>query len=172
MTTRALSRARVTDLLNGERVQVELSHPPGQRVEAALAFTFPYAPRLGDRLLILSTPDGARAIGLLEGHGRSRLAFPGDVELRCAAGGLRLEAEESLELEAPRVTLGASRLQTTVDTLRLRADEAYRWVQRALDVRARECRRAVAGEDYAQSENATLLGRDAVKIDGNTVQLG
>ena len=170
MSARRLQRARALAASSAGRVRAELGD--GRVVEATLAFTFPYAPQPGDALLVLATDAGHDAIGLLGGADQARLAFPGEVELRCARGPLQLEASEAIELDAPRVTLAGGHLQTRLGTLRERVDEAYRWVQRQLDVRAERVQRRVSGEDYAQSENATLLAEETLKLDGRSVQLG
>lgn len=144
----------------------------GDERTVTLAFTFPYRPQPGDRLLVWLQEADGYAVGVLSGAGQARLDFTGDVEVRALDGRLRLRGDEGVELEAPQISLRARDLRTFADTVTEKTTTAYRWVRELLTVRAGESRRTVDGEDHSRSERSVTLAEGTVRIDGAQVHLG
>lgn len=154
--------------------RVRLGDEAGRaEVPVELALAFPYAPRPGDRLLVVRRAGGpAYAIGVLSGAAQAALRFEGDVDLWAVGGTLSLRGGEGVEVEAPRVSLRAEALRTFAETVTERADSAYRWVKDLLTVRAGESRRTVHGEDHSRARRSVTLAEETLKIDGHQVHLG
>jgi hypothetical protein len=144
----------------------------GEERQAVLAFTFPYVPQAGDRLLVVTQGSEAFAIGVLAGQAQSKLTFSGDVEVRALDGRLHLRGDEGVTLESPQLTIRAQLLRRFAGTVNERVDTAYRWVRELLTVRAGESRRVVEGEDHSRSQRSVTLAEGTVRIDGDQVHLG
>jgi hypothetical protein len=151
---------------------VGLEDGSSAEVSVELAFTFPYAPLEGDRLLVIGRDGQHFAIGVLAGSGRPTLAFQGDVDLHAVGGSLNLRGGSGVRVEAPEIVLRAETLRTFSHSMTETADTAYRWVKGLLTVRAGESQRAVQGEDYSQCKRSVTLAEETVKIDGHQLQLG
>lgn len=145
----------------------------GREVDAAPAFTFPYAPQAGDRLLVVEGERGAHfAIGVLSGRAPDALAFSGDVTVRAVGGTLSLRGDDGVVVDAPHVTVRGETLRTFAGSLTEKADTAYRWVREQLTVRAGESRRTITGEDHTRCKRSVTLAEGVVKIDAHQVHLG
>lgn len=158
--------------MEGRAVLVRLALTPTAEVHAALAFTFPYEPQVGDSLLVMGQDQRFYALGVLAGAGQTRLEFHGDVDLRAFGGTLRIASDEKVEIEAPRLTLRAGVLRTLAQSIHEKADQLQRWVRGLLAVRAGTSRRTVAGEDSTRCHDSVTLAKDTVKIDGDQLHLG
>jgi hypothetical protein len=156
----------------GRTVVVGLANAPGAEVRAQLAFTFPYEPQVGDSLLVMGQDDGFYAVGVLGGSGKASLEFHGDVDVRAFGGTLRLASDETVEIEAPRITLRAGVLRTLAQSISEKADQMHRWVRGLLAVRAGKSRRTIDGEDSTRCQDSVTLAKDTVKIDGDQLHLG
>jgi len=154
------------------QLMVELDDELATQVEVAPAFTFPYQPVTGDRLLVLGNGTQYFAVGVLGGQGPSRLHFPGDVSLHAVDGKLTLASDQAIQVRAPKVTIRAGILRTIVDNVTEKAGGVRRWVRGLLAVRAGQSRRVIDGQDTTRCENSTTLAKDTVTIDGDQLHLG
>lgn len=141
-------------------------------VPVELAFTFPYQPELGDRLLVLGAQDRHYAVGVLDGRAPEALAFQGSVVVQAVGGTLTLAGDQGVELEAPKVTLRAGVVRTIAGSLVEKSESVYRWVRGLIAVRAAESRRTVDGEDATRCGNSVTLAKGTVKVDGDQLHLG
>src|SRR4051812_15908064 len=80
-------------------VTVEL--PGAGAMHAELAFALPYAPVVGDLLLVIAKGEACFAIGVLRGSGKTSLSLQGDVDLSAEGGKLRLSGDRGIELRGP-----------------------------------------------------------------------
>ncbi|TPW14355.1 MAG: hypothetical protein FD129_1100 [bacterium] len=138
---------------------------------AQMALVYPYRPVAGDVVLVLGHEGRMYVTGVLDGKGLTRLDFPGDVELR-AAGRMRLEARQGVELDSGRITMRADQLDMAVTTLRQTMASLYQHVTGTL--------RTIAGSQRTSVENLSTLhakkivrkAQDDVIIDGTQIKLG
>jgi len=164
--------------VGGRAGSIRVRLEDGAEAEVRPAFTFPYAPAAGDRLLVAgrgALEGGATrlfAIGVIAGAGQSSLTMQGDVDLRAVGGTLHLAGDDGVEVDAPKVTLRAELIRTFAGTLSEKTDTAYRWVKDLLTVRAGSSRRVVAGEDHSQSRSSVTLAEETLKLDAHSVHLG
>src|SRR5688572_18391945 len=89
--------------------------PSGVAQEATLALAYPYEPTVGDTLLVIGDEEGLYAIGLIEGRGKLRLSFPGDVEVRAVDGHLTLSGDRGVSLRGPSLDVLADRFSVLAD---------------------------------------------------------
>ena len=159
-------------------LHVTLDEADARPVVATAAFTFPYTPAAGDRLLVLGqalpSPQSASyfAVGVLSGSRPNVLAFEGDTSVQAVHGKLTLASDQAIELRAPRITVRTGLLRTLATNIIEKADHVRRWVRGTLAIRAGNSRRIVDGEDSTRCQNSTTLAKDTVKIDGDQLHLG
>jgi hypothetical protein len=156
-----LGPARVRGVMDAA-ILVEIN---GGLERATLALAYPYLPALDDTVLVLGQDDRFYVFGILDGHGVTRLDFPGDVELR-AAGRIRLESRVGLDLDSDRITLRAERLDMVVRTVTEQFVTLYRRIEETL--------RTVAGREKKTIENESTLhaGRIVRKAEGDIIMDG
>ena len=169
MSDLRLQPAQITALAGPGRVRLRLEG--GAEVSAELALTFPYTPAVGDALLVISELGEHFAIGVLGAEAPRSLAL-GEVGEVLAGGPLVVHADESLTLDAPRVTIRGRALRTFASRLSETADHVDAWVRGLLTERAGEARRVVAGDDVTHAGRSVTLARDKVKLDADVLELG
>ncbi|MEZ6187606.1 MAG: DUF3540 domain-containing protein [Planctomycetota bacterium] len=169
-TTTYLGPARVLSLAP-LRARLEEGDP--REVSVRVAFAYPFAPEVGDELLLLGQRDDAfYAVGVLNARPRSSLEVPGDLDVRAVGGTLRLQGDLQLEVESPEVTLRGQRLRTFADSLQEHAQTVFRWVKGTLNERTGETQRVVEGEDLLLAKKAVTLAEETVRVDGSEIHLG
>lgn len=164
-----LGPARVTSTASDHLV-AELEDQTVAKVSPA--FAFPYAPQVGDLLLVLGQGDRFFAVGVLGGSAPKALVFPGNAEVRALGGSLTLASDTAIEVTAPRITMRAGMIRTMAKALVERVDSAQRWVRGLLAIRAGSSRRQIDGEDNTRCQRSTVLARETVKLDGDQLHLG
>jgi Protein of unknown function (DUF3540) len=138
---------------------------------AELAFALPYAPVVGDVLLVIARGDACFAIGVLRGSGRTSLSLEGDVDLH-AEGRLRLTAGEAVELRAPELEVHAGKLRMLAGAVVQRFASVCQRVERLLSVHAGETHTLVDGATFAQSRSAAILTEETATINGRQIHIG
>lgn len=164
-----LGPAEVT-AVNASSVEVRIED--GSVVEAELALAMPYAPAVGDRLLVIGDERRAWVIGVLAGSGKTVLAFDGDVELRSKDGVLRLAGGQRVEIESPEVELQGSRVRVVAESLAHHVTSLKQRVRELFSTHAGTKRVTVDGTTATQAGNATLTTEGSVKINGKAIHLG
>jgi hypothetical protein len=164
-----LGAAEVTEV---EPTAVIVEVPGAGPVRAELAFALPYAPVVGDLLLVIGQEDAHFAIGVLRGSGRTSLSLQGDVDLHAVEGRLRLSGDHGLELRAPELELYAGKLSMVAQTVLQKFSSLCQRVQGLLSVHADETHTLVEGPTFAQSKSATILTEEVVTINGKEIHLG
>jgi hypothetical protein len=143
----------------------------GELHRAQMALAYPYRPVPGDIVLILGQDDRMYVTGVLDGKGLTRLDFPGDVEVR-AAGKLRLEARQGVELDSDQITLRADRLLMMVTTVRQQMASLFQHVTGTLRTIAGRQRTSVEGHSTLHAKRIVRKAQDDVIVDGRTIKLG
>lgn len=143
----------------------------GSLHRATSALAYPYRPVEGDTVLVLGQDDTYYVFGVIDGHGKTRLDFPGDVEM-CAAGRLRLEARESVEVASRRVAFRADRLDMVVGAVSERFTSFYRRVEQTLRTVAGREKRTVEHESTLHATRIVRKASECVVIDGEQIKLG
>lgn len=151
-------------------VVVEL---PGRgELRAEPAFALPYAPVVGDLLLVIAKGDACYAIGVLRGSGKTRIALQGDVDLSAEGGRLRLSSDQGIELHGPELDVHAGKLRVVADAVQQTFSSVCQRVKSLLHVHAGEARTLVDGGSFAQSKSATILTEENVTVNGKEIHIG
>lgn len=140
-------------------------------VRAELALAFPYAPAVGDTLLVIGKEGAHYVIGVLRGAGQSRFSLPGDVGLH-AGGSLHLSADKEISLRSPELEVQADKLRMIAGAVLQTFTTAFKRVKELYSVHAGESHTLVEGASYSQSKSAAILTQETVTINGNEVHLG
>lgn len=143
----------------------------GRMMSARLALALPYAPAVGDELLLLGDATSAYVVGVIRGAGKTRLALEGDVELS-ATGRLELRGGSGVSVEAPDVKITASRVGIFASRMNEIYDTVRTTVRELLSVRAAEQHTMVEGTSHLQAKNARVLSEAKVTINGKEIFLG
>jgi Protein of unknown function (DUF3540) len=141
-------------------------------VRAELAFALPYAPVVGDLLLVIAKDDACYAIGVLRGSGKTSLSLQGDVDLHAEGGTLRLSGDRGIELRGPELDLHAGKLRMVADAVLQNFSSVCQRVKSLLHVHAGETHTLVDGGTFAQSKSAAILTEETVTINGKEIHLG
>ena len=155
-----------------EPARLEVALADERIVGARCALAFPYEPAVGDCVLIIGQQGNHYLIGVLSGAGRATLRFPGDVDLRAEGGRLRLSGSSGVDVAAPEVTLQASRLEVIAGSVREHCKTLQRSVTELMSVWAGNAHTFVTGSMHSQAKEATLLTREQITINGETINIG
>jgi hypothetical protein len=152
--------------------ELEVRLRSGASARARLALAFPYEPAEGDEVLVIGDAGGHYVIGVLQGTGRTALAFQGDVDLRAEGGVLRLSSDKAIEVQAPDVTLLAGKLHQIADSVAQKYAILRQTVTELLSVRAKESHTLVEGTALSQAKTTTILTEGKTTINGKEIHLG
>lgn len=164
-----LGPAEVTEVRPHELI-VSLSE--GRSTRAELALALPYAPAVGDVLLVIGKASKYYAIGVLHGSGQTALAFQGDVQLRSMNGKLSLTGDRGVEIRGPELDLNTGTLRMVARDVLQTFASVYQRVSMLLRVHAGETQTLVDQSAFTQAKSATILTEDTVTINGREVHLG
>ncbi|HVY44444.1 MAG TPA: DUF3540 domain-containing protein [Minicystis sp.] len=159
------------DVVRVDGRDVDVALPGGAARRAEMALAFPYAPAVGDALLVISKGEAYYVIGVLRGAGRSVLSLPGDVELS-AGGELRLAGEKGVRVEGREVELVASKLRVLAGDAVQRFTSLCQRVTDMLTVHAGQAHTLVDDASYTQAKTAAIVTEGTVSINGEEVHLG
>ncbi len=141
----------------------------GQR-EAELALGFPYRPAKGDCVLVIGTSK-CYVIGVLKGHGKTTLAFSGDVEMH-ATGRLSLVGGRGIRMTSPHVLVKADRVETVARVTFERVVNSYRWIRGVARTTADRVHTLVKGHVTLRAERIVERADKDVRIDGSRINIG
>lgn len=164
--TSAVGPARVVKI-EGSELLLETSR--GLR-RARLALAYPYQPVPGDILLAVDG-EPAYVIGVLQGRGRTRLRFEGDLEIR-TDGRLRLTGVQGIDLVGNRVRVRADRFEVTARAVFERVIKSYRWIRETAQLHAGRLRQVIDGSSTLRAERIFDTAEKNVKIDAEQIHLG
>jgi hypothetical protein len=139
---------------------------------AELAFALPYAPVVGDLLLVIARGDACYALGVLHGTGKTSLCLQGDVDLTAVGGKLRLSGERGVEVHGPELDLYAGKLRMIAEAVTQTFATVCQRVKGLLHVHAGEARTLVDEGSFSQSKSAAILTEENVTINGKEIHLG
>jgi hypothetical protein len=151
---------------------VEVTLRGGERVSAQLALAFPYAPVVGDVLLVTGKGGEHYVIGVLRGAGRTALAIQGDVELRAVGGTLELSGDSGVRLHGPELQIYAGKLRTVAGAVTQQLTSLCQRVTTLLSVHAGQKHTVVDGDSVEKARSATLLTEETVTLNGKQIHLG
>lgn len=179
-TTQYLGPAEVITS-SGKPGYIEVRLLDGEVVWARLALALPYSAAIGDEVLVIcQQPPHAFVIGVLQGKGITTLQVPADLTLAAPNGSIRLVAgrsvqlngAEAIEIDAPKTTLRATRLNIIVTTLVQRLGNAYTSATGLLQFRARSLRNVAEEGWLLRADRAHVKTSGNTSIKGKTIHLG
>jgi Protein of unknown function (DUF3540) len=144
----------------------------GAVVSASLALALPYAPVIGDLLLLIGKGEEFYAIGILRGSGKTSLRLQGDVDLHAEGGALHLSADKGVRIEAPEVDIETGRLRTVATSVVQKCTSLYQRVSALLSVHAGQSHTVVDEASFSRSKSAAILTEETVTINGKQIHLG
>lgn len=158
-------------VIEGRGRALTLEMPGGAVVQATLALAFSYEPAPGDVLLVIGRRGSYWGIGLLQGSGKTSLAFEGDVDLR-AGGTLRIAGGEGVEIEAPRAELRAGKLEVVAGAVVQRFTSLYQRVSALFSMHAKDAHTVVEESCVTQAKNGVIVTEESMSINGKQINLG
>ncbi len=144
----------------------------GAVVSASLALALPYAPVIGDLLLLIGKGEEFYAIGILRGAGKTSLRLQGDVDLHAEGGALHLSADKGVRIEAPEVDIETGRLRTVATSVVQKCTSLYQRVSALFSVHAGQSHSVVDEASFSRSKSAAILTEETVTINGKQIHLG
>ncbi len=155
-----------------EPTSVTVEIPGVGSFHAALAFALPYAPVVGDLLLVIAKGDACYAIAVLRGSGKTSLSLQGDVDISAVDGKVRISGDRGVEVRGPELDLYAGKLRVVADTVLQSFSSVCQRVKSLLHVHAGETHTLVDGGSFTQSKSASILTEENVTINGKEIHLG
>jgi len=146
-------------------------HLDGHDRLVTMAMAVRYQPRVGDLLLVATTPDACYAIGVLAGSGSIELASAGDVTVR-AGGRVQVQAGDAFTAEAPQMKLEAGRLELAARDLLATAQSCMQRIAGLLHLSAGRRHTQVEGSSVEQARQVVIKAQETVTVDGSTIHLG
>lgn len=150
---------------------LELALPDGRTAVGRSALAFPYAPAVGDELLVIGEAAAFYVIGVLRGSGATRLRFEGDATIE-ASGTLRVTAGEALRLDGKDVEVQADRLSIVADAASKIYGTVRQTVRELFTLRAKEHHTLVDGNVLQHSKSTRLVSEEKTTLNGKEIFLG
>lgn len=152
---------------DGRQVVVALED---EMVVARLAIPL-YRPGPGDEVLLARQHHDAFVIGVLQIAGAAELFAPEGLRIR-SVGALDLVSAQQTRISGPRVGIEASSLTVAARSVAERFGRAHRWVRDCFQLRAGRTRTEVSGACETQAGRIVQCAEGAVRIDGESIDLG
>ncbi|MFT3767998.1 MAG: DUF3540 domain-containing protein [Minicystis sp.] len=156
--------------VRGAAIEVEIRG--GERAEATMALAFPYAPEVGDVLLVIGKDDEHYVIGVIHGKGQTSLSFPGAVDLRAQGGPLTLSSDQGVSIQGPAVEVQAGKLEVYAGAVVQKFTSLYQRVREMLSVRAKQAHTIVDEQSLLTAKTAAIVTEEAMNINGSEIHLG
>jgi hypothetical protein len=156
--------------VSAHEVLVTLSD--GEVVRAELAFALPYAPAVGDTLLVIGRGARHYAIGVIRGSGQTDLSIQGNVQLRAVSGKLSLAGDEGVEIRGRQLDVYTGALRMIARDVFQTFESVCQHVTSLLRVHAGESQTLVDKGTYTQAKSAAILTEEAVRINGREIHIG
>jgi hypothetical protein len=144
----------------------------GERARAQMALSIPYAPALGDVLLVIGKGDDHYVIGVLHGSGKTSLAFDGAVDLRANGGPLTLSSDHGVAIQGPEVEIQTGKLQVFAEAVAEQLGSLYQRVRDALNTHAGRAHTVVDETSFTTAKNAAIVTEETMSINGKEIHLG
>ena len=165
-----LGPARVT-AVEGVEITVEIPGRAGS-ILVAPAFVLPYAPAVGDTLLVIGRGERHYAIGVLHGTGTTSLSLQGNVALHARDGALSLSGDHGVTIRGPELEVEVGKARVVADAVVQKLNSLYQRVSGLLSVRAIEAHTVVEKTSFTKAKNASILTEETVTVNGKQVLLG
>ena len=146
--------------------------PDGRQRTVMPAFTVPYRPVPGDRLLVIGDAAATYAIGVVAGAGQLTLSTAGDITLHAQDGRLTLSGDAGVEIVSPAVTVVTPALEVVAERLTELLGTALRRVRGLFSLEAGRSTTFVEGHSSHHSETALIAASETVTVSGTQVHLG
>ncbi|MCK5940783.1 MAG: hypothetical protein KAI24_02340 [Planctomycetes bacterium] len=170
MTGVHVGAAKVLAIEGDGRPRVQLLTGSCEQLTASWALPFRYVPQVGDLLLVLGQIDRYWVTGIVQGDGRSELAFRGDLTVH-ADKTMHVGGDGGVRLHAPTVVVATETFEATANHVQERADEHDTEVRGTIDERAGTSERIIDEDDeVTAARHSTVAGR-CVRIDGDLLRL-
>jgi hypothetical protein len=143
----------------------------GERARAQMALSIPYAPAIGDVLLIIGKGDEHYVIGVLHGSGKTSLSFEGAVDLH-ASGPLTMSSAEGVAIHGREVEIQTGKLQVFAEGVVEKLGSVYQRVRDALNIHAGKAHTVVEDASFMTAKNASIVTEETMSINGNEIHLG
>lgn len=145
---------------------------PGRgSVRAKLAVAFPYAPSVGDDVLVIGKAGAYWVIGVERSTAPACLSVSGDLELR-AGGKLTLSAEDGVALATPDVEIRTKKLRVFAESVLEHAQSMALRVREVYTLFAGQSNTVVEGTHVTQAKRAKVVTEETVSINGREIHLG
>jgi hypothetical protein len=144
----------------------------GERARAQMALSIPYAPAVGDVLLVIGKGDEHYVIGVLHGSGKTSLSFEGAVDLRATGGPLTLSSDQGVAIHGPEVEIQTGKLEVFADAVVEKLGSLYQRVRGALNVHAGTAHTVVDDTSFMTAKNASIVTEETMSINGDQIHLG
>jgi hypothetical protein len=153
---------------SGERISVAFE---GGMLAVRLALAYAYQPVQGDVVLIIVQDEAAFVIGVLSGRGTTSMLLPGDLAISAPNGRITLSAGGGIDIESPRVSMRAQRLEVLTNTLIETVQTAFKTFTDLLHISASRRQTRIDGvsmesteRTYHRSDKETVLNGESINI--------
>jgi len=144
----------------------------GERARAQMALSIPYAPAIGDVLLVIGKGEEHYVIGVLHGSGTTSLSFAGAVDLRATGGPLTLSSDQGVAIHGPELEIHAGKLQVLAGAVVEKLGSLYQRVTGALNIHAGKAHTVVDDTSFMTAKNASIVTEETMSINGDEIHLG
>ncbi len=144
----------------------------GGEIEAVNALAFPWTPRAGDVVLVISQEDAHFIIGVLHTQGDFTFNFPAGVTFRAPRGAMNFHSGESVDLHAPEVRVTAGNLTFLAGKLTEKVTSAFRWVKDLVQLKAGRSRTVIEGTSHERAQRRVIRADKDVRVNGERIHLG
>ncbi len=144
----------------------------GERARAQMALSIPYAPVLGDVLLVIGKGGEHYVIGVLHGSGKTSLSFEGAVDLRATGGPLTLSSDQGVAIHGPEVDIQTGKLEVLATSLVEKLGSLYQRVRDALNIHAGKAHTVIDDSSFMTAKNAAIITEETMSINGKEIHLG
>lgn len=162
--------ARVLAVDEDGRAQVQPLSGACPPHTAEWAIPFRYDAEQGDIVLIMNQAGRSWITGIIQGRGKSRLAFRGDTAVT-AEGSVQLGGDGGARLEAPAIHIRTDQLESTSEHLIQHSDDATGTVTETVEERTSQCSRVIDENEENLSGRHRTVAERAVRIDGEMLRL-
>lgn len=152
--------------------EVDVEIRGGEPACARMALSIPYAPVVGDVLLVIGDGDDHYVIGVLHGTGKTSLSFEGAVDLHAKGGALTLSSDTAVAIHAPETEVQAGKLTVFAGTVVEKLGSLYQRVRETLSVHAGKTHTLVEDSSFTTAKNASIVTEETMSINGSEIHLG
>jgi hypothetical protein len=162
--------ARVLSTEADGRVRVQVLGGACDTTTADWAIPFRYEAVPGDLLLVLGQLGRYWVTGIVQGRGRSQMAFQGHTELK-ARGTLHLGGDGGVRLDGPEIRIESEQFESEAEHVVQRIGDLDSEIVDTIDERLGECARIIDEEDEQIAARHSTVAKHAAKIDGGLLRL-